>query len=338
MQNKNNPMTLSDQSRQKWQRSMTLRKKGALPEAERELKAALEEQPDHPLLNASLAQLYLKQKRFYEARILVESILSQKPEYPQALYVLGEIYLNEDKPDDALRSFHQAYQKDQSPYLAHSIVKTLRKTEQYDAALEMIDSTLITNRDNLRLLKEKALILNRLQRSDEALRTYEHIKELDPNDPYVSRAIYHLKSLNRPDHEVIQELKKVLSLPSRKDNAQLHELLAEKLKKAGRLKEAAAEYRKAYELAPDNIFFLKQEGFCQYKLKDYSKAIRLLSNAFRRDPTDFIVRRTLKTIYSQTNNMDGFIHLLEEALKEHPHNVKLMGTLKGLKKKSPEKW
>ncbi len=325
-------MTLTDLSRKKWERSLTLQKKGALSDAERELTEALEEQPDHPLLNASLAHLYLKQKRFHEARIVVESILSQRPEYPQALYLLGEIYLNEDNPDDALRSFRQAYQKDKSPYLAHSIAKTLRKTGQYNEALEEIDSALITNRHNLRLLKEKALVLNRMQRLDEALMIYERIKELDPDDPYVSRAIYHLKSLKRPDHEVIQELKKVLSLPSHKDNAQLYELLAEKLKRAGRLEEAAAGYKKAYELAPDNTFFLKQEGFCRYRLGEYQKAMHLLSDAFRMDPTDFIVRRTLKKIYSNANNMSGFIHLLEETLKEHPSNVKLMGILKGLKK------
>ena len=75
---------LSTHSKQKWQTALALRKKGAFQEAEKELKEALEEQPHHPLLNSSLAQLYLKQDRIKEARILAESILSQEPEYPQA--------------------------------------------------------------------------------------------------------------------------------------------------------------------------------------------------------------------------------------------------------------
>ncbi len=326
-------MNLSEYCRIKWERSLSLKKKGDYQEAEKELKEALEEQPEHPLLKSSLAQLYLNRNRLTEARILVESILSLDPEYPQALYVLGEIYSNEDNLEEALRCFNAASRKEPRPYLIHSVVKTLRRLKRYDEALERIETLLMTERDNPRLLKEKALILNRMDMPGEALRTYQKVKELDPEDPYVAQAIYKLKSLKRPDEEVIVELQKVLSLPSRKENPQLHGLLGEKLKKAGRLKEAAMEYRKAKELAPENLFFLKQEGFCRYRLGDYREAIRLLGEAFRKDPTDHILKSTLKKIYSISGDMDGFIGLLEKALEEHPHQVKLMGTLRSLKKK-----
>jgi tetratricopeptide (TPR) repeat protein len=326
-------MSLSEYAKSKWQNSLTLRKKGAFQDAEEELKAALEEQPDHPLLKASLAQLYLRQDRLKEARILVESILSMEPEYVQGLYVLGEIYLCEDNMDDALRCFRQASQKDPRPYLLHSVVKTLRKMGHYDEALEAVDSALISHRDSLRLLKEKALILDRMKLPDEALRTYERIKELHPDDPYTAKAIYKLRSLRRPDEEVIRELEKVLSLPSRRDNAQLHGLLGEKLKKSGRPAQAAEAFKRASELAPNNLFFQKQEGYCRYQLKEYPEAVRLLGEAFRKDPTDYILKSTLRRIHSSIGDMDGFVQLLEDILKEHPHNVKIMGTLRGLKKK-----
>jgi tetratricopeptide (TPR) repeat protein len=326
-------MSLSEYAKSKWQNSLTLRKKGAFQDAEEELKAALEEQPDHPLLKASLAQLYLRQDRLKEARILVESILSMEPEYVQGLYVLGEIYLCEDNMDDALRCFRQASQKDPRPYLLHSVVKTLRKMGHYDEALEAVDSALISHRDSLRLLKEKALVLDRMKLPDEALRTYERIKELHPDDPYTAKAIYKLRSLRRPDEEVIRELEKVLSLPSRRDNAQLHGLLGEKLKKSGRPAQAAEAFKRASELAPNNLFFQKQEGYCRYQLKEYPEAVRLLGEAFRKDPTDYILKSTLRRIHSSIGDMDGFVQLLEDILKEHPHNVKIMGTLRGLKKK-----
>ena len=326
-------MSLNEYAKSKWQRALSLRKKGAFQDAEEELKAALEEQPDHPLLKASLAQLYLRQDRLKEARILVESILSLEPEYVQGLYVLGEIYLCEDNMDDALRCFRQASQKDRRPFLIHSVVKTLRKMGHYDEALEAVDSALISDRDSLRLLKEKALVLDRMKLPDEALRTYERVRELDPDDPYTAKAIYKLRSLTRPDEEVIRELEKVLSLPSRRDNAQLHELLGEKLKKSGRPLQAAEAFKRASELAPNNLFFQKQEGYCRYQLKEYQEAARLLGEAFRKDPTDYIVKSTLKRIHSSIGDMDGLVQLLEDILKEHPHNVKLMGTLRGLKKK-----
>ncbi|MBN1849459.1 MAG: tetratricopeptide repeat protein [Deltaproteobacteria bacterium] len=325
-------MNLNKYSKQKWQNALKLRKNNQFQEAEKELKEALEEQPHHPLLNASLAQLYLKQGRVKEARILAESVLTQAPQYPQALYVLGEVYLQEDHIDDALQCFQQAHEHDPSPYVTLGVVKALKKKDRNQEALEMIDGALLNNRNHIGLLKEKAIILDRMKSSDEALRIYERVKDLDPDDSFAAKAVYKLRSLKRPAHEVIQELQKVLNLSSHKDDAQLHGLLGEKLREAGRFKEAADEYKKAYELAPDNVFFIKQEGFCRNRLKEYPEAIRLLGEAFRRDPTDFIVKKTIKKLYSRTGDDKGLIQLIEDTLKEHPHNVKLMGTLKRLKK------
>ncbi|MFH1487956.1 MAG: tetratricopeptide repeat protein [Pseudomonadota bacterium] len=325
-------MKLSTYCRIKWERSLAFKKKGAFQDAEKELREALEEQPDHPLLNASLAQVYLKQNRLKDARILAESILSTEPDYPQALYVLGEIYFNEDNPEDALRCFRLASLRDPRPYLIHGVVKTLRKMKKYEEALEALDAVPMGERHHVRLLKERALILDRMGRGDETLKIYEKIRELDPDDAYVAGALYRLKGMKRPDGQVIRELENVLKLPSRKDNAQLHGLLGEKLKKTGRLEEAAGEFKKARELAPENLYFLKQEGFCLYRLENYPEAIRLLGEAFRNDPKDYIVKSTLKKMYAVTQNMAGFMELLEDILREHPRNVKISGTLKGLKK------
>jgi len=330
-------MKLSDYCRIKWERAMDLKKKGAFQAAEKELMEGLDEQADHPLLRSSLAQLYLREGRMEEARILAESILSMDPQYPQALYIRGEVFLKEGKPDEAFQCFRQASQNDARPYLVLGMVRALRAMERYEEALEALDAALIGEPGNLRLEKEKAVILNRMDRREEALRLYEKIKEQDPDDAFVRKEIYRLRGLKHPDETMIRELEKVISLSSRKDDAQLHGFLGQKLKKVGKLEEAAAEFRKAGELEPDNLYFFKQEGFCRYKLGDYPNAIRILGEAFRSDPNDFVVKSTLKRMYTKTDRIADFITLIEEMLKEHPHQVKLMGTLKGLKKEAHEK-
>ena len=105
----------------------------------------------------------------------------------------------------------------------------------------------------------------------------------------------------------------------------------------GKMREAAVEFRKARELEPNNIYFSKQEGFCYYHLGEYPDAIRFLVPAFRKDPNDYRVKSTLKKMYLSTGNIEGFITLLEDVLKEHPQNVKLIGTLSSLKKKTGAK-
>lgn len=77
---------------------------------------------------------------------------------------------------------------------------------------------------------------------------------------------------------------------------------------------------------------MKQEGFCHYQLGDYPAAVECLSQAFRKDPNDYYVKGTLKKIYTSTDHIRAFVELLEEVVQDHPQNVKLIGTLKGMKK------
>ncbi len=325
-------VNISDFSLNKWKRAIELRKKGKYQEAEEELKGALDEDPGNFLLKSSLAETYLRQDRLTEARIMAEAILSLDPQYPQARYILGEVFFKENRFEQALQCFHHASQKDQRPYLILRVAKTLRKMERYGEALETLDSVLISERQNLSFLKEKALVLGRMEHWDQALTIYEKLYELDPEDSFVRKEIYRLKGKKWPDEKVINELKAVVNLPSRKDDPQLHGLLGQKLKEAGKLKEAAAEFRTALHLDPNNVFYLKLEGFCYYRLKDYEKAIQTLGDAFRRRPGDYIVKTTLEKIYRITKDLKGFMSLLEEIIEEQPRNVKLIGTLNRIKK------
>ncbi len=325
-------MSLSKFCQIKWERARDLKKKGAYQEAESELKEALDEAPDNFLLKSSLAELYLRQDRITEAGILADAILSSDPQHPQAQYILGEIYFKQEKFGEALQCFRRAAMNDPRPYIRLRIARTLREMRLFKEALETLDSVLINDKDNISFLKENALILSRMKQWNEALLLYEKLRALDPEDSFVRRQVFKLKGMNRPDEVVIRELEKVVDLPSLKDDAQLHELLAQSLKKTGKLKEAAAEFRTAQRLSPDNVYFLKQEGFCHYRLGDYREAACILGQAFKKDPNDYIVRSTLQKTFQHQQNTAGFIALLEEVISEHPHNMKLVGILKKLKK------
>jgi len=325
-------MKLNKFAQIKWERAKNLKKTGQYHEAEEELRNALQDAPDHPLLKASLAELYLRQDRLTEARMLSESILSLDPQYPQAKYLMGEISFKEDRLEEALQYFYQATQKNPSYYAFQRLARTLRKMKRYEEALDTVNSALVKYKNNLPLLKEKALVLSRMRHWDEALRIYQKAKELDPKDKFVVKEIYKLRGMDRDDEKVIKELQMVLSLPSEKDNQQLHGLLGQKLKEAAKWKEAAVEFHTAWLLSSGDVFFLKQEGYCHYHLGNYEKATKYLGEAFKKKPNDYILKATLKKLYTTTGNLKLFAGLIEETLKDHPHNVKLMGALKGIKK------
>ncbi len=321
---------LSRFSRIKWERALALKKRGDYPAAEKELEEAIEEDPGHLLLKSSLADLYLRQGRVREARILTDAILSTDPEYPGALYLSGRILQKENRLEEALQCFRRAHQRDPGEFLVLKIAETLRRMMRYEEALELLDTIPESRRPSV--LKEKAMLLARVGRLKEALRIYEDLHKRDPRDRFVRKELYRLRGKERPAEKVIREMETVLSLPSGKEDPQLHGYLAQRLKESGRLEEAAAAYGKASRLAPDNPYFLKQQGYCLNRMKDTDGAIRCLSEALRRDPGDYIARKTLGRLFAAAGNPEGFISLLEEIVEKNPHQVRLLGTLKKLKK------
>jgi len=325
-------MHLTPFSRIKWEQAKELRKKGFLKEAEKELKAALEEQPAHPLLMVSLATIYLQQKEFVEAKALAEEALSQNPSDPKAHYVLGEFFFQKKRYKDALSCFQKAAAKDPRPYLKVRQARTLNQMGRNKDALTVLENALVRDANNHRLLKEKALILNRMGLHDQALELYERLKEILPGDQFVKKEVMRLKGLRRAPDKTIKELEIALTMSSERDNAQLQGLLAQQLKKKNRFEEAAKRYEKAWEMEPENPFFLKQAGFCYYNLKRYDQAIKALGQALQMDPEDFVVKKTLEKIYSTTGNLNDFISLLEGILHEHPDQVSLFGKINKLRK------
>ena len=316
-----------------FERIRSLKERGKFAEAQEEIQREMEKKPDQPFLKASLADLFLRQDRLAEARIIVDEILSQDPQHPQSLYVLGEIFLKQNSPKEALECFRQAFAREPRDYLVLRSARALKEMNLFAEALEELEKVLVVKPKNFSFLKEKGLVLNKMKRFDQALGAFEKAKEIYPSDSFVNTEILRLKSRARPGDQVVKEFQRVVSMDSKKDDPQMHGLLAEKLKEAGQLKEAAAEYRLASSLDPRNLFFLKQEGFCHYRDKNYPEAIRCLGEALRRDPSDFRARNTLETIYAERGETEKFLSLLEEILRHHPGHKPTLGTIRKIRKK-----
>jgi tetratricopeptide (TPR) repeat protein len=314
-------------------RIKSFKRSGRYEEAEEEIRLGLEKNPDDLFLKTSLADLYTRQGRLTEGRILAEEVLFRDPQHPQALSVLGDIFLKQHTPKEALECYRQAFNHDPRPYLTLKAARALKELGNHEEALRELEKVLVVKLNHLSCLKEKALILNRMVRFDEALGIYERIKGIAPDDAFVQKEILRLRSLTRPGAQVARELRAVVAMDSKKDDPQIHGLLAQKLKEAGEVREAAAEYGKAVDLEPRNLYFLKQQGFCFYRMKNYEETIRCLSETFRKDPTDHSVRGTLEKSYEALGNGEGFLALLEKTQRQHPDYMPLLGMMKKLRKK-----
>ena len=314
-------------------RIRSLKESRRYSEAEEEIRCELQKTPEQSFLKASLADLYLRQGRMIEARILVDEVLAQDPQHPEALSVLGDLFIKQRSPEKALDCYRQAFARDPRPYLILKTARAFKEMKLFDDALGELEKVLVVESKNLPFLKEKALILNRMKRFDQALETFERIKEMSPDDAFVQKEILRLRSRRRPETQVVKELQAVIGMESKKDDAQLHGLLAQRLKGAGMVKEAAVEYERASNLEPHNPYFLKQQGFCHYRQKEYDQAIHCLKEAFQKDPTDYVVRKTLEKSYEARGDIGAYLTLLEETLLHHPDQKSLLGTIRRIRKR-----
>jgi tetratricopeptide (TPR) repeat protein len=312
-------------------RIRSLREGRRYSEAEQEIRQELQKNPEQSFLKASLADLYLKQGRSTEARILIEEVLARDPQHPEALSILGDLLIKERSPQRALECYQQAYSRDPKPYLLLKTARAFKEMKLLDNALQELEKVLVVKPKSLPFLKEKALILNRMKRFDQALETLEKAKEISPDDSFVQKEIFRLRSRKRSETQVLKELQVVVGMQSKKDDAQLHGLLAQRLKGAGLVKEAAVEYERASNLEPNNPYFLKQQGFCHYRQKEYDRAIHCLKQAFEKDPSDYVVRKTLEKSYEAQGDAGRFLTLLEEALLRHPDQKPLLGTIRRIR-------
>jgi len=310
-----------------------LKKNGRYSEAEGMIQKELEKNPDQLFLKASLADLYLRQGRLADGRILVEEVLARDPGHPQALCVLGDIFFKERSFREALDCYRQASSRESGDYPILKAARALKEMKRFGEALEELEKVLVVNPQSFSFLKEKALILNRMKKFDRALEIYEKIEEISPQDAFVHKEILRLRSRAHPDPQVLQEFRAVVGMESKKDDPQMHGLLAQKLKKAGMVKEAAEEYKTAFHLDPKNLYFLKQQGFCHYREKKYPEAIQCLQEAFRKDPADSVVRDNLERSYEAQGDLATFLKLLEETLMRYPNQKPLLGVIKRVRKK-----
>jgi tetratricopeptide (TPR) repeat protein len=314
-------------------RILSLKKRGRFEEAEREIRYGLQKNPNDPFLMTSLADLCLRQGRLVEGRILAEEVLTQNPRHSDALSVIGDFFLKQRFPLKALECYRQAYNCDPKPYFILKSARALKELKKFEEALQELDKVLVANPENLLFLKEKALVLNQVKKFGQALEVFEKIEDLSPADPFVKKEILRLRSRARPEDQVLKELRIIVGMDSKKGDAQAHGLLAEKLKGAGLIREAAVEYEKAAKLEPQNPFFLKQYGFCLYRMGSYNAAIQCLSEAFRKDPSDYYVWGTLEKSYEAQGNLKGWLDLLEETSRQHPEQKFLMGMMKKVRKR-----
>ncbi len=129
-------------------------------------------------------------------------------EYSQAaaplFELLGEIYLREDNPAEALEAFSKAVSLDPTQHLALGYLGILtNKNDQYLKAIEIANNKIAANPSHLDLINDLGKILMKNENYEEALNHFQRALKSNPNylEAKMNLAVC-LSSLNKSDEAI----------------------------------------------------------------------------------------------------------------------------------------
>lgn len=229
-----------------------------------------------PYLNSGLALATLT--RFEEAKTSFTRLLSIEPNNPAALLNLGRIETELGNPEQAIKIFQQlelAYPGEKSIFLMHAIA--LQNKQDYQSALNKIDSCLKLDPAYDDAINGKGLILRAMGRLDEALACFESAAKLSPNNPrflgQLGALEIELGNLKAAETTLRRACEISPNIPDILINLGLS------LAKQGLNFEAAEQYRKALAINSKSFDALNNLGACLLKLDAFEEAEKALSAA-----------------------------------------------------------
>ncbi|MEW6534541.1 MAG: tetratricopeptide repeat protein [Candidatus Auribacterota bacterium] len=142
----------------------------------------LEKYPDNSLFWNTKGNIFFRMSKFDDALAAYDKSLALAPDYALAWYNKGVIYNQLGKDDDALSAFDEALKQDRTFWRAN-LAKGMvyEKQEKYDRALEEYNIAAGYGQFNF-LLKRKTIVLEKLNKLDDAVAVCEKIIEQDQFD------------------------------------------------------------------------------------------------------------------------------------------------------------
>jgi tetratricopeptide (TPR) repeat protein len=268
---------------------------------------------NNPSLRLEYAILQLAAGRPEEARLELELLLSDYPRHPGALRTLG------------LLEYQQGNYELAKPYLVElmSTGRFLSDSLFYLGSIAEIEGDLdgaaslyarVTDGDNTVTARIRlSLILYRLGRQDEALRSLEHVPGADPAlavDLIAARGEL-LMRMQRFDEALALYDRELARYP---DDAALLYARAFLYERMDRVDDAVSELRQLLKRSPDDPVALNALG---YTLADrttrYEEALGYISRAYERSPNSPAITDSMGWVNYRLGNMDEAIKYLREA-------------------------
>jgi len=271
-------------------RSVALAKQGEYSQAEKGLLPLVEDFPQEPsraLVYRTLGWLKFHQRRFAEARQMVQEALTFEPTAREALYLLGMTYLGEKQADRGLEDLRARVE-------AHP---------QWAVGREVLGQVF--------------LLAGRYPEGERYLR---QAAEMDPK--LVSAGLTLGESLMAQGklEQAVEVFSKLAERQPRLAVAQMR--LAQVHEQRGDWIRAGAHYRKVLEIAPEDAVAKNNLAWLYCETGgNLDVALRLAQEAKASQPDDPTISDTLGWIYVQKQSYGNAIQLLRQSVDRKPQTA-----------------
>jgi len=301
------------------------------------LERSLEEYPGNNFLQASLADLHLRQNDPNKAESLADEILDRDPGDFRALTVKGDVFYYRRDYQQALEFFENALAQREEGFLAGKLVKTYHRLEKFSEALSICQRFLEKNPEDNYIKKLRAQTYEKMGKEDQARKDYgEYLEKEGGEDHFAYKENIKLKLKGKPPETRVKELSNLIKFSQGEKKFHLCNLLGKELEGQKKYDEAIEQYKKALEIEPGDPFVLKQAGFCLYRGGREAEALFYLEEAFKSDPEDFYTRSALLAAYKKTGEIERGIEFFKQIIQKDSSQKKLWGVIRKLSKEEEE--
>ena len=332
--------------------------RGAISEAIRIYRATLDtvQQPS-PLIQAELVRLYLRERSYKPALVLLEEILEDDPHNLEALLRIGLIHIEQKEFEKAATRLQAVLSQRPNDVMVRDYLglvleqngKHEKAIEHYQRVLTIDDQYLDTLfhlghlyyrlgnfTESVSLLRKAvqlepqridiylvlALGLTKLKQYHDAIAVLEQGIALDSEVPdlhYYLGIVY--EKLNQAD-ELIARMKQVIALDPAHADA-LNYLGYYYVEREIKLDEAMGLIKRAVSLQPDNGYYVDSLAWAHYKMGRAQEALVQLKRAITLVPNDPVIVQHLGEVYLTLGYRDEARKAWERSLELDPDNQEL---------------
>lgn len=265
-----------------------------------EYKTALNADPDSPLLNDGLAELYFRIGRPHDAEVTAKALLNKSPNDLDAHKLLGRIYLRQLSDGSGGSASASA----SANVLDQAIAEYVKLV-----ALEP------KNVENRMVLGQLYTVKHQSQKAEEQ---FKIAQQLDPDSEEV---VLNLARLYAESGDVAHSAKVIEAVPETDRSSKMEFALGAAYDQMKRTKDAIAAYQRAADMEPEDVDTLR--ALAQALLNDdqLDAALKQYKEIAEADPDDVATLVHICEIDRRQGKFDDALAAIKKARKKDPDNL-----------------